>query len=484
MTFFLTPYIVARIGSEAYGMAQLAMQMTNYVAIFTVALNSMAARFITIEINKNNQGQANIYFNSVLRANTVIALLLMLPSLLVSVYVDRIFNVPAEILGDVRLTFGFVFINVIIALLGNIFTVATFVKNKLYLASARNIEGNIIKLLLTLALFFLFAPRIWYITLAVIGMTLYTLITNIYYTKKLLPEVRVSTKVYSGKAIRTLISSGIWNALDQLSNVILGSLDLWIANILLGATLMGQYSLAKSIPMFIIMFIASVISVFAPQFTVLYARDEQAKLLDALNLAMKVMALIVVVPVAFLLVFGEAFFALWLPGEDARFLYGLSNLILIPVILTGSTQPLFNIFTVTNKLKLPAYATLAAGILNIVLTFILYYWTDMGIYAIPVASLAIRVLKGYSFTPIYAAWCLGEKWYRFYPAIVRNIILILLALAVCYGWKSVLSVDSWLGFGLAMVVCGFSVLVVDIFWMTGKGEREKIWRSIVERLHK
>jgi O-antigen/teichoic acid export membrane protein len=484
ITLFVTPYIVSRIGSEAYGMAQLAMTMSNYVMIFTIALNSMASRFITIEINKNDNEQANIYFNSVLRANTFIALLLCLPSVLISVYVDRIFNVPAEIVSDVRWTFGFVFIFIIISLLGNIFSVATFVKNKLYLASKRNIEGNLIKFAIVLSLYYFLEPRISYVSLAVIGVTIYTVITNIYYTKKLLPEVKISARIYSGKAVRTLISSGIWNALDQLSNVLLGSLDLWIANIMLGAYLMGQYSIAKSLPLFIILFIASVVSVFAPQFTILYAKDEHDELFEAIKTAMKIMGTIVIVTVAFLFVYGDAFFALWLPSEDASFLYLLSNLILVPIVLSGNMQPLYNVFTVTNKLKIPALAVLTAGVSSVVLTFVLYYLTPLGIYAIPVASLIARVIKVYTFLPVYAAGCLKRKWFSFYPAIIQNLFCAIIATVVCYGLRQLLpAADSWLSFVMALAICGFSCLIVTVLIMFGKEEMAMVRKFIAAHRH-
>ena len=451
-------------------MAQLATQMTGYVMIFTVALNSMAARFITIEINQNNNEQANLYFNSVLRANTVIAVILMVPAVLVSVYVDRIFHVPHDIIADVRWTFGFVFINTILILLGNIFTIATFVKNKLYLSSARSIEGNIIKIVLAFSLYGLLVPRVYYITLSFIFMSVYILFTNIHYTKKLLPEVKVSAKTYSGQAVFTLLRSGIWNALDQLSNVLLGSLDLWIANVLLGATLMGQYSLAKSMPLFLLLFIASVSSVFAPQFTILYAQEKKQELLAAADVSLKIMTVFVTVPVAFLFVFGDAFFRLWLPGEETPLLYALSNIILVPIVLSGNLQPLLNIFTVTDRLKAPAFSILIAGILNIVLTFILYYRTSLGIFSIPIASLIVRALKDLSFLPFYAAICLKQKWFVFFPAIFRNAFCFIMITVICYAFKNFFAVDSWLRFLIALVVCGIGSLIICVALLLGKKE--------------
>ena len=54
VNFFLSPYIVKNIGTEAYGFVSLANNFVNYATIITLAINSMASRFITIAIHINN----------------------------------------------------------------------------------------------------------------------------------------------------------------------------------------------------------------------------------------------------------------------------------------------------------------------------------------------------------------------------------------------------------------------------------------------
>lgn len=65
ITLLLTPYIVGNIGTEAYGFVSLAKTFANYALIFTTALNTFAARFISIEYFNRNTKKAQQYFNSV-----------------------------------------------------------------------------------------------------------------------------------------------------------------------------------------------------------------------------------------------------------------------------------------------------------------------------------------------------------------------------------------------------------------------------------
>ena len=50
INFGLSRYIVDVIGESAYGFVSLANTFVSYATIFTTALNSMASRFITIDI--------------------------------------------------------------------------------------------------------------------------------------------------------------------------------------------------------------------------------------------------------------------------------------------------------------------------------------------------------------------------------------------------------------------------------------------------
>ncbi len=51
INFFLTPYLVKELGSDAYGFIGLANNFVQYGTIITMALNSISGRFISISIS-------------------------------------------------------------------------------------------------------------------------------------------------------------------------------------------------------------------------------------------------------------------------------------------------------------------------------------------------------------------------------------------------------------------------------------------------
>ena len=54
IAFFFTPYLIRVVGKEAYGFFPLVNNMIGYTSIITTAVGSMAGRFITMRIYKDD----------------------------------------------------------------------------------------------------------------------------------------------------------------------------------------------------------------------------------------------------------------------------------------------------------------------------------------------------------------------------------------------------------------------------------------------
>ena len=88
INFLLAPYIVRYISDEIYGFVGLANTFTSYITIATVALNSLHSRYVTINVAKKKYDKASEYFSSLTIANTVMALILVIPSAILIVFLN------------------------------------------------------------------------------------------------------------------------------------------------------------------------------------------------------------------------------------------------------------------------------------------------------------------------------------------------------------------------------------------------------------
>lgn len=478
ISFFLSPYIVSTIGVEANGFVGLANNFVSYASIITIALNSLAGRFITISIYEKNYNKANEYFSSVYYANLCIAMILAVIGGFVIVFLERLINIPLDIVRDVKLLFICLFLNCIISIVGSVFSVATFAMNKLYLESIRNIEANLARALIIIGLFALFAPRVSYIGAGSLISGVYILIRNIHYTHVLLPYIRISRKHFNVKAVIELITSGIWNTINRLGQLLLDGLDLLITNIFIDSTAMGIMSLSKTLPSLVSGVLSSLVGVFSPDFTILYAEGKREELIFSIKRSMKIMGIMMNLLIIVLLVCGKEFFALWQPTQDATALYSLFVLNIGCLIFSGGINCLYGIFTVVNKVKVNSLVVVGCGFISTVLVLFLLKTTDLGIFAISGVSTVVSIARNLVFTVPYGAYCLNLKWYTFYPDVFKPVFFALVGTTLGMLLGQVFDATTWWLWFLKAAFIGMIALIVGLFIVLNKGERKYIYSMI------
>ena len=480
ISLVLTPILVEKLGNEAYGFIGLANNFVSYATIITVALNSMASRFITIAIHRNEEKKANEYFSSVFLANIIMSVVILILLILMIANLNSLLDVPSYLEQDVKITFILVFINFIITLLSTVFTVATFVKNRVDLSSIQQTIGNLLKVVAIIILFWLFQPKIYFISIAAIVYTLYVMIANIHLTKKLAPELKIDVKNFKGSAVLELIKSGLWNSLSNLSSILLNGLDLLIANLFIDSVAMGTLSIAKTIPTAVLTLLGTISRVFLPQFTILYSKNKINELVGETKFSIKVLSLIMIVPLAGFIVFGQAFFTLWLPSKTPNEIIQIQILSVLPNLVSSYIYTLYSINTVTNKLKVPVIVTLVLGVVSVIITYILVKTTNLGVYAIAGVSSIILLLKVLIFVPIYAAKNLNVKKRTFYGTLLRatitSVIIIILFAIINMSFK----ITSWGQLIICAIIAGGIGYIVSFMCLLNRTEKNKVKEKILK----
>lgn len=474
ISFYLSPYIVSTIGVEANGFIGLANNFVSYASLITIALNSLAGRFITISIYEKNTEKANIYFTSVYYGNLLIAIVLGSIGISIIVFLNKLINIPENLYFDVICLFACLFLNCIISIVGSVFSVATFVTNKLYLESLRNIEANLARALIIIALFIMLKPRVCYVGIGSLISGIYVLYRNVYYTKILLPDIKIKRSYFEVKAVMELITSGIWNTVTRLGQLLLDGIDLLITNIFINPTAMGVMSLSKTLPSLVSGVLSSLVGVFSPDFTILYAEGKRDELLSSIKRSMKIMGIMMNLPIVVLLVCGKEFFQLWQPTQDADLLYQLFVLNIGCLIFSGGINCIYGIFTVVNKVKANSIVVMSCGLLSTVIVLLLLKTTSMGIFAISGVSTVISILRNLIFTAPYGAYCLGLKWYTFYSDIFRPVLYAIIGTTICMFVGQYINASTWIVLFAKCMILGIIALVIGLYVILNENEREYI----------
>ena len=482
-SFFMTPYIVNKVGMEAYGIIGLANSFTNYITIITSALNSMASRFIIIELHKNNDQEANIYFNSVLIANSIIAFIIMVPSLIFIFNIEKFLNISQNLVYDTKWTFFIIFFNFSLGLITSVFGIVYYAKNRLELGALRNLEGNIIRVLIIILLFNIVGVKVQMVSIATLITGIYSALFGLYYTRKMIPIIKVKYKFFRVKYVLMLIKSGIWNSIGRLSQILLDGLDLLIANIFIGGGIMGNISISKTFTSILITLISLISDSFLPQFLKAFTKEDENKSFEAsIIMSMKYNGFAFNILCSLLIVFSLDLYKLWMPGEDAVLLNNLTMVGLGPIIISGSIYSLFSVFTVTNKVKQNSIALLITGVLSSITVFILLKLTDLGVYAIVGVSSFYGILRNLFFTPMYAAYCLKIKSTLFYKQIFKNIFYMFLLVMIFIFIKSFIIIDNWISFFMTGITCFIVGCILNFLLFLNKNEKSTILLKLKNKI--
>lgn len=485
INFILTPIIVEKVGDAAYGFIGLANNFVSYANVLTIVINSMASRFITLELTKERKEEANKYYSSVLILDIIMSIVVAIASTIIIFNLQKILNIPAELTVDVKITFIIAFMNLVLSIMNTVFTVATFAKDRLDIDAIRNIIGNIIKAIFLIIVFSILTPKIYYITLGGLIYTLFAILVNIKITKKIAPELKYNKNLYSIEKIKVLAKSGIWNSLNSLSKMLLTGLDLLIANIFVGADAMGVLSVAKTIPTSIETLLGAVANIFSPQFIILYSKHKIKELVKSVNFSLKVVALLMIVPIAGFIAFGHEFYTLWLPNKTAieiKEIQILSVLSLLPYLISVSNYTLFILDTTTNKLKKPVMVTMIMSVMSTLTTLILLRTTNLGIYAVAGVSSIYWSIKVFVFNTINAAKNLRIKWNTFFNQFLKNLLCFGIIFIIYAISNNFLLLNTWKTFIIVVGIMGIIGYILSFYILLEKQERKQIYNIIKNKL--
>lgn len=488
VTLLITRIIVSKIGNDGNGFYQLSNDFVNYAMVASIALNSMAARYIIVSFYKNNIRKTNKYYNSVLYSDIFLSVVIFFISLILCVYLEKVISIPQELLNDVKLLFLTMFLNFVITVAASVYGVATVVKNRVDLDSKRNAEGNIIKLVVFAVLTYYFEPKIWYIGMATIVANFYVVFRNIKYTRILLPDIVLFKKdFFDRKIIKELVSSGSWNSITKIGSIFLGGMDLLLANQFIDSFAMGVLSISKLIPKYIFSSITSVASVFNPSILIEYAKEDVNSLVKVINKSIRLMSFFSVIVEVIVLVLARDIFVIWLPGQNYDLLYRLSIIAIIGYIALMPLEVLWAVFTAKNKVKISSIYLIIESILVISIVLIGMICIDdieIKLYLIAGTSSVFELIRAFIFLPVVSAKMLNINKLTFYTPLLQNIVALCISVTLGLLLKKTTNITGLGGlFFYCATLVAFSTVVCYLV-LCSKEDRKEILNLLIRKMRK
>ena len=463
VSFFLSSYLVANLGEVANGFTQLANSFVSYASLITLAFNSMGSRFISASWHRGQKEKSVAYYSTLIVCNVVLCLVFIPLAVCVISNLKTIVDMGNADPYDVAILFAFVFANFGLNLFVSLLCSAMFVVNKVYITNGVNLFRNVLNAVLLVFVFSFFEAHVSYVSLISFALTVMSLPVCYFCKVKLVPDLKFSWKGFSGKYVKDLTSSGIWNTVNQCGNILTTGLDLLFANWFVGASPMGILSIAKTVPNAVSTLATTINNNLEPELVIIYAKEGVDGFFRRLKMDMRLSNLILAAPIGVLCALSEPFYRLWMPSLSSYQLAILSILTVLNFIPWAGPQVLYNVFTVMNRLKVSSLTFLFGAVLNVLVVLIALSFTNFGIFAIAGVSAVISILRNLFIIAPYTSRLLGRPWWTMYKDVLVSLLSVLGSCAVSLCVVCFVPTASWLGLASAIVIsCLISWILIFI----------------------
>lgn len=326
-----------------------------------------------------------------------------------------------------------------------------------------------------------FTPNVWFVGMGSLAASVVTFICTYILSKKLVPELVFNKDFFSVSKLKNLVGNGIWNSLNSLGNELNSGLDLIISNLFLNGVATGQIAVVKTIGTMFSMLYEVVYQPFQPNLIKAYASGDVNIFINEQKKAMRICGYFSNVAFAGFVALGGLYYKLWLPSEDTKLLHMLTIVTVLGSVTAGVMRPIYYVYTLTLKNKLPCWITIAGGFLNVVSMYVLLKYTQMGVYAIVSTTTVIMLCINLFFNPVYAAYNLKISVKVYYKVIFKHLISAAIMVGGFIGIARVIRPSSWIGLIVSAIIMCISGLIIHVLIMCNMDEKLFLIKKITKR---
>jgi membrane protein EpsK len=400
---FLPSFFIRTLGVDNYGIIAMGTSLYAYVTIITVSVDGALARFLMLDMQKDDLQSINCTFNTGFWMQLFSILFVILPGLLLFTFkMEWFLNIPPQSLKNAKILFAFMAFSFAVLIVAGVFASVSNAYNKVYL---KNIGDRI-----TLLTYALLSPVFILVvnkSLAFIGLAymlgaIGTLVYSIMIWRRLSPYLVLSVKNFRVGKLKEIFGLGGWLVVNQIAAVLFLNMDLFVINSFMNANEVGKYAAIMRWSSLIRTLGAVASAGIGSTLVLLYAQEKIDKMIKVSKMVVKLMAIFLAFPIGIICGYARPLLLFWL-GPAYVSLYPLMIVMTVHLIVNVSVVPLFSVFQAYNKAKVPGILTVFLGIFNVLLSITLIKYTSLGLYAVAIAGLLVLTSKNLVFTTIYTA---------------------------------------------------------------------------------
>ena len=369
-TYVLTPFILDTLGQEGYGTWTLITAFTGYIGLLALGVPMASVRYLAQHVAEGDVKRMNATIGSCAGLYLAIgATSILVGGILMGLFAA--YEIPGPLEREAQLAFALMVVHVSAGFIGLLPEGILFSHHAFVPRNVIRISGVLLRLGLTYLFLRLSASLVLLALVQVLCLAFDFGITWLIVRRQY-PQTRISLADFDFAVVRRIFSFSVYVLLLNAGARLVFETDALVIGAMLGVGAIPFYVVANSFAVYLMDFVIAIAAVVSPMATKLRTEQRSADLVEMFLKWSKVALSLTLMAGLFLIVFGSRFIGWWIdpsfeePSGRVLQILMVSSFLFLPV--RGVAVP---VLMGLGKPKIPAVASLGAGVLNLVMSLIL-----------------------------------------------------------------------------------------------------------------
>jgi len=366
--FFLAPFILHRLGDDAFGLWTLVVAVSGYYGLFELGIRSSIIKYIAHHTATKDEDALKRIINTTLFTYSCIASVLLLGTLAGYRYVDRVFHVSPAFVHTAPLLFLMVGIATALGFPLGVFGGVLEGLQRFYWLNLTQVGALLLRaLLIVLALdrgFGLLTLALITVTVPLAASVMYILIA-----RRIIP-LELSRRFVDRAAFRMLMGYGSVSFVIIVAEQLRFQSDAVVIGVFLSASAITYFSIGAKLADYAVAPVNNLATIFLPMSSQFDATQEMGQLRRIFVEGNRLCGFIMFPVCAALVILGKPLIAVWV-GPKYVSSYTVLLLLLLPKTLYRAQAASNRILFGMARHRALAVVVIAEGAVNLILSIVL-----------------------------------------------------------------------------------------------------------------
>jgi O-antigen/teichoic acid export membrane protein len=405
--FFLSPFIIHRLGNVAYGVWVLAIGVVAYLGLLDLGMQSAVLRFVSKGHAQNDHKGASEAISAALWVRIQISALILLVSAGLAVIFPHIFPIPAELAIDARKAILLIGLKIAITMSVGVVAGVLSALNRYDLQTYATLVQTAVRVIGVVAVLRAGHGIVAIAVCELIAVLIYNTLI-VWMARRLYPELRILLNKPKSETLRRIWTYSSYAFLTTVAiqlvyntdNIVVGKFD--------SVAAVTFYAIANSLCSYVSQAVNSMGATFVPAASTYQAAGDTNSLLMLYKNGTRA-TLAVSLPILITLILrGHSFIGLWMGPQYSHSSGTVLVILCTALLFSFANRTASSIAFGIEKHKMGAIWAIGEGVTNLTLSIVLVHW--YGIYGVAIGTLIPSLIVHIVLWPSYVSKLVGLSY--------------------------------------------------------------------------